>query len=379
MANIFEQIIKLAGDQAGNDAKAIREATEKELRATINRKIKFTNPKEGKEMEKFSFARAIKGMVTGNWTGAEFEKTALTEGTNTNGGYLVPPEYSTQLIEMLYAKTVVRQAGATVIPMNSNVLYIPRQNGATTTSWVGEGTTITDVPQTFDQISLIAKKLVAMSIMSNELLYDSNPQVEAIIMNDLATMMAIAQDQAFIFGTGAANQPKGIVNQTGIGTVSAATGGNGQAPSYDNIMDALKTIQVSSKGNFRPNGILMHPAAYFKLMKTKDTAGRYLATGVNSGNAEKILVGDFGGIPIYTTTSIPTGLTKGTATNCSYMVVGQFDQALIGERKGIELFASNTAGTFFAQDVTGIRATLRCDFTLRHPEAFCQITDIDVS
>lgn len=365
--NFIEEVKKQAQTMAKEDAKEI-------LKGIVNRKIKFGGGETVDNKPKFSFLKAIKGIVYGDWTDAELERKALTEGTGSAGGYLVPPEYSTQLIEMIYAQTVVRKAGATVIPMNSNTLYIPKQTGSATANWIGENTAITDSNPTFEQIQLTAKKLAAMVVFSNELLQDSNPQVEAIVMNDLAKAIALAEDLAFLQGTGTNNEPKGIINQTSINTILAGT--DGADLTYDMIIDAIKSIQTASLGNFKPNAIIMHPAVYYKLAKTKDSTGRYLIEPIYNASAATDFPGTLMGMPVLTTTAIPTNLTTGDATNTTYVILGQFDQAIIGERGGVELLASNTAGNFFANDVMGIRATVRLDFALRHPEAFCVINGV---
>ncbi|ORX22482.1 hypothetical protein BVF91_11620 [Thermoanaerobacterium sp. PSU-2] len=365
--NIFEEIKKQAQTMAEEDAKEI-------LKGIVNRKIKFPEGGADPVDKKFSFLKAIKGVIFNDWRDADFEKKALTEGTGSAGGYLVPPEYSTQLIQMVYAKTVVRKAGATVIPMNSNILYIPKQNGTANATWIGENTAISDTNPTFTQVQLTAKKLAALAIFSNELLQDSNPQVESVVMNDLANVLAVAQDNAFLQGTGTNNQPKGIINQSGINTISA--GANGADLTYDMIIDAIAAIQKASLGNFKPNAIIMHPSIYYKAMKQKDSMGRYLIEPIQNASAATDFPGTIMGIPVLTTTTIPTNLTTGTANNTSYVILGQFDEAIIGERGGVELLASNTAGNFFTNDVMGIRATVRLDFALRYPEAFCVINGV---
>lgn len=365
--SFIEEVKKQAQTIAEEDAKEI-------LKSIVNRKIKFGGVETVDNNPKFSFLKAIKGIVFNDWKDADLEKKALTEGTGSAGGYLVPPEYSTQLIQMVYAKTVVRKAGTTVIPMNSNILYIPKQNGTANAAWLGENTTISDSNPTFTQVQLTAKKLAAMAIFSNELLQDSNPQVESVVMNDLANVLAVAQDNAFLQGTGTNNQPKGIINQTGINTITA--GANGADLTYDMIIDAIAAIQKASLGNFKPNAIIMHPSIYYKAMKQKDSMGRYLIEPIQNASAATDFPGTIMGIPVLTTTTIPTDLTTGTSTTTSYVILGQFDEAIIGERGGVELLASNTAGSFFTNDAMGIRATVRLDFTLRHPEAFCVINGV---
>src|SRR5574341_121121 len=86
------------------------------------------------------FVDAIKALRQGRFDVVRFQLSgkALSEGTDSAGGYLVPVEHSNKLIEILSAKTAVRAAGATVIPMISDTLQIPSQTGGATAYWVAD-------------------------------------------------------------------------------------------------------------------------------------------------------------------------------------------------------------------------------------------------
>ena len=122
--------------------------------------------KEDKEFDKsFSIARYIRGSLGMGWDDAGFEKEqyteihkALAEQRGSTGGFLVPEQYAQTLIPLLRAKSVVRAAGATVYPMNSDTLNLPKQSGASGTAWGAENALFTeDTNPTFEQKTLVLK------------------------------------------------------------------------------------------------------------------------------------------------------------------------------------------------------------------------------
>jgi HK97 family phage major capsid protein len=74
------------------------------------------------------------------------------------------------------------------------------------------------------------------------------------------------------------------------------------------------------------------------------------------------------GVPYAETTQIPVTLTQGTSTDCSDVFVGQWDEALVLERGGIEIATSDQI--LFQNYQTAIRAIVRRDFVVRHGIAF---------
>ncbi|MFQ5863162.1 MAG: phage major capsid protein [Candidatus Brocadiales bacterium] len=333
----------------------------------VTRKLEF--PSHGVEdggARGFSFGRLFKAMSTKDWTGARYEKKALGEGTGSAGGYLVPEEHMREVKDRITAQSAVRKAGATVYPMGTDTLNIPKVSGGATAYWVGENTQITSSDQTFAQVQLVAKVLAAMVKVSNQLLQDASGSAEAAIRRDVARVLALAEDLAFLEGDGASNNPVGIINTSNVNEVTL--GANGGTPSFDTIYDALYQIELN---NGFASAWIMHPRTKNTLSKIKDSNGQYIYNVSPSVKEPDSLVG----IPVHLTTQIPINLTVGTSTDCSYIVCGQFDEAIIGERLGME-FAVDQSGTAFEYYQSWIRAISRLDFALRTPEVFCKVTGV---
>ena len=70
----------------------------------------------------------------------------------------------------------------------------------------------TDSDQSFDSFTIVPKRISGSTVVSRQLVYQSSPDIEAFIANDIATAIAVAVDNAAINGTGTAPQPLGILH-----------------------------------------------------------------------------------------------------------------------------------------------------------------------
>jgi HK97 family phage major capsid protein len=303
---------------------------------------------------------------------AERYMKALAEGTDTAGGYLVPPEYATDLIELLQARAVVRRAGASVIPMGSDTLYLPKLTGGATAYWLGENSQITASDQTFGQVALAAKKLAALTKISNDLIRDANPAVEPIVRDNLVRTLRLEEDIQYLRGDGSSNNPTGIRNLTSEGvTVTELGTGNGATPDFDDLADAVYRLDAADAPQ-AGRGWIVHPRTVNTLRKIKDSNNQYLwADPAAPGDPPTVW-----GYPVYTTTQIPINLTVGTSTDCSEIYLGAWGEALIGQNMALELRASDEAGNAFEYDQTFIRAIMRVAFAVRHGESFEVLTGV---
>lgn len=146
----------------------------------------------------------------------------LTVGTDTAGGHLVDTDLRPQnFIELLRNKMIVQQLGARVISGLSGNVAFPRQTGAGTAYWVTEGNAPTESQQAVDQVAMTPKTVAAYTDYSRQLMLQSSIDVESFVINDLSSVLAIEMDRAALYGSGAAGQPTGIANTSGINAPTA--------------------------------------------------------------------------------------------------------------------------------------------------------------
>lgn len=360
----------------------------KRLRALEQRSIRREHlglPGLELEKEKFSFVRCLpyikQGVPLDRWSGAEFEadifrQTAKvrTMGTTDDsaGGYLVPAQAMPEFIEMLRARAVVLKLGARLIPnlIGAPVTFV-KQTGGATAYWVGEGEAPTPSDIATGLLKMVPKKVMALTYINNELIRRANPGAEILVRQDFAQQLSLAIDYAAIRGSGSENQPLGIVNTTGINTVTLGTG-NGAVPDFtDPFVDMEGELEDNNalQGSL---GFLFSPKIRRVLKKQRnpyfsgDTGGEYPFLPLTDK-----LIAEIIGYSFETSTQLPVNLVTGESSNCTEILFGNWAELLMGQWAGFEIMASNVAGTAFATDQTWVRIIAEVDFALRHPESFC--------
>ncbi len=268
-----------------------------------------------------------------------------------------------QFIDRLRASLVIRRLGATILSGLTGNVAIPRLKGSATSAWVAENSALTASDQQADQVSLSPKHAGGLTEFSRNMLLQSSPDVEQPVRADLAAILAQALDQAAIAGTGASNQPRGILNTSGIGAVALGT--NGAALAYDNVVDLMGAVQ-NANAETASMAFLTNPKVRRAAQKLKTTTNEPLGEDVI-----------FQSTPRAFTTNVPANLTKGTASGiCSAMVYGDFSQLLIGLWSEIDILVNPYDSTAYARGGVLVRAMTTCDIAVRHPESFAAIHDI---
>jgi HK97 family phage major capsid protein/HK97 family phage prohead protease len=323
---------------------------------------------------------------------AGYEIKAYSEGTNTAGGFLVPPQYLQEgIAEFRIAQAKVRQLCTVIRGINSNSVLIPRETGISSVGWTAENAAKPATDATYGQISVGIYTLAGISKVSRQLLEDSSPAVDALVRRGLGKALGQAEDIAAINGTGT-GQPTGILNTAGILTGAVGT------KLWSSIAGAISSVQSNYFAN--PTAILAHPRDVNTLRTTTDTAGRpiflpnyFQGAGPAVGGAAAFLGGPDDrsqsaqfpmsiapdgyvfGLPVYSDANIPTNL--GGGTNETRMIIGDFTESYFFERVGMNMDVSSEAGTSFEQNQIWFRAEERVGFTAaRQPSAIYVMTGL---
>ena len=282
-----------------------------------------------------------------------------------------------ELIELIRAKSVLDQAGATEISLPPNgKIDFPRHTSGLTGYWVGENAAITASEMGTDTLSRTAKKLAGLVKLPNELIRYATPSIEAFVRNDLATTLALKADQTMLDGNASSTAPGGIITTSGINAVAATTvgtNGNTFGPADPGRMAAsvLEDNFDTSSAAF-----LMRPELFVGLYNSRaaavssaDGEGSFLFE-TNRGQIENGLPPRLFGHPVYVSTQVNNVRAKGSADDLTYVLFGVFSEWLIA-RAGVLEFATSTQGdTPFANDQTWVRAIMSMDAGARHVKAF---------
>lgn len=196
----------------------------------------------------------------------------LEKGTNANGGYTVPEELATYVIDQMKAFGGMRQAAKVISTESGIKMKFPTSNGtAEVGEIVSEGAQISNLNPTFSIDTLEVFKYSSKSIaISWELLQDTGVDIVKFITDRLATRIARIQNQHFTVGAGT-TEPKGIVTAAAANTANVVTSAAKDKVSYEDLVNLQHAIDPAYRSNV---AFMMSDATLAKIRLLKDTVGR---------------------------------------------------------------------------------------------------------
>lgn len=345
--------------------------------------------------KQFSFAKALWALKSGDWKDAPLEQEVLWQTAKTagithgdsiktlgtalgpNGGYLVPEQLMTGMIEMLQATPLMNQLGVTWLNgLNASPIMMNKKTGTSTAYMIGESKEPTASDTTYGQVSMDPKTMAILSKASNNLISMANESIEGMVRGDMVEQGALKTDQQCLAGTGGQYQLLGLENVGGnLNTVSCA-GAMTMAKLFEFIagieQDNAATPGGSFKWAFNPR--TMNIVRQFANAVSGDY---FFIPEVWNWQKASIL-----GFPYYMSTTIPNDVTVAGAGNCTSVYFGNWKDMVIGTWKNFEMAikpldqASDAAGNNAALlNQTWWIMYYRLDMMVRHDQSFSVCTD----
>ena len=346
-----------------------------------------------KEQRDYSFMKAVRGLVNGSGLqGLEREvseeiakrsgreargfyapdsfwggRRDLTVGTDSAGGFLRPTDHlGDQFVDALRSRLVMNELGARFMTGLRGDVAIPKLATGVSAGFVAENGATSEVNAVFSQITMSPKSLGAFTDVSRLLMIQSDPSVEQIVRDDLLNAIAQKVEDVAIEG-GGSNEPSGIIDTAGIGSVAIGT--NGGAIAWDDIVNLVKEVEVD---NAAING---NTLAYLTNPKVKSL----MASTSKVASTDSVMLLDapwnqLYGYNLAVTNNVPSDLTKGTLTTASAMIFGDFSQLMMGFFSTPDILIDPyTAGSSGA---VRIRVMQELDIAVRHAQSFAACLDI---
>ena len=295
-------------------------------------------------------------------------KKQLNAGTPSAGGFTVPLAFSGEYIDALTAKTLIDKLNIRKVPLIHGNLSIPRMDATSAVSWVGEIATGGKTQPTFGEVNMRAKKLKAITAISNTLLRESGVNLEGWIAEDLMRKTRIALDDAMLNGTGTQYMPLGLANNANI----QKTGSTGTSLALTTPNDMVALLEQANV-NLENVHWLLNPIGESWLRN------KAFASGPFAWSDEMARTGKLRGFDFHSSSTV-----KYDATGTPYadFWLGDFAEMMFGVAHDITIEISregsfNDGGTVvnaFDQDLTLIRLITECDFACRQPKAFVKGT-----
>lgn len=299
----------------------------------------------------------LRAMVLGPKTDAE--RRALSEGTDSAGGYTVPDILSSRMIDRMRARSVVSQAGAMTVPLSSDQNYIAKVLTDPVPQWRAENAEIASSDATFGRVSMAPKSLAVLCRISRELLEDSL-NIGTVLPDIIAKAMASELDRVCLFGSGSGSEPQGLINMSSLPEVpldAALTAHTNGA--YGSLIEARGLLLAANSAE--PTAFIMNP-------REDETF-----TALRNGNGDPVRAPDkIARIPQLVSTVVPK--TGGVGTNESSILTGDFTRMMVGIRNSlrIEVLKERFADLGQYAFVAHLRATV----AVEQIDAFAAITGI---
>lgn len=281
----------------------------------------------------------------------------LQESVDASGGYLVPDEWDSRLIDGLAEENIMRRLGTTITTSGEHKITITANKPAA--SWVAEGAALTFGTATFGQKTLDAHKLHVAVKVTNELLTDNAFNLENYLIEQFTQAISNAEEDAFLNGapdatSGAITKPTGLF-VTAADATNSPISTTGNSVSGDDIISLVYSLKRPYR---RKAAFILNDATLAAIRKIKDQNQAYMWQPSYTQNEPDRLFG----FPLYTSAYAPTA-TAGEPL----IAFGDFSYYNIADR-GVrsikelrELFAGN--------DQTGFVMLERVDGVLVLPEA----------
>lgn len=309
----------------------------------------------GLEMEaSAAMARQLGRQPRGIFVPTDVLRRDMTAASATLGGRLVGTDHMAgSFIDFLYRESMfLGTLGATRMPGLRGNVSIPKQTGTGTAYWLANETTaITESDVAVGQVTMTPKNCAALTEISKQLLLQSAPSVETVVLNDLARAVALAVDSAVLNGTGLSGQPTGILAAAGIGSFGATS------CDWAKLLAAQQDLADANALNGRcvyltnvANAALLMARARFASTDTPLWSG-------------SLLEGQVGGLRAVASSIVPAGR----------LVLLDPAQVVIGEWGALELEVNPFFG--FTTGSIAIRAWYSVDVALRHAGAVTVATD----
>ena len=268
----------------------------------------------------------------------------LQEGVDSDGGYLVPEEYDSRLIDVLEEENIMRSLATTITTSGQHKINIAATKPAA--AWIEEGSALSFGDATFDQIYLDAYKLHVAIKVTEELLYDNAFNLENYIITQFGKALGNAEEDAFLNGDGK-GKPIGIFDSKGggnvLGTLTAAI-------KSDDMLDLVYGLKRPYR---KSSSFIMNDSTLALLRKLKDNNGAYIwQPSYKEGEPDRVL-----GYAVNTSPYAPTNAIA--FGDYSYYNIGDRGSRSFAELR--ELFAGNGMVGFVAKE--------RVDGKLILPEA----------
>lgn len=235
---------------------------------------------------------------------------ALTVGTE--GTDVVFTEYGGKIIPYLNPEPVADKLGVTFLQgLNGNVQW-PRTSNRLSLGFETETSDVDETTPTFDNISITPKRFGGYVDFTMQMQKQSVFNVDAYIRRELTIAHEYLIDDQLFNGTGASNQTTGILNFSGVNTLSLGSAGGDMT--YAALLSMIRDAEIANARSGR-RGYVTNARGKFALALTPKQA-----SGVEGNFIFNVKDGTLLAEPFQMSNIVPSNLTEGAGSSLSAII-----------------------------------------------------------
>jgi HK97 family phage major capsid protein len=308
---------------------------------------------------------AVKGVGIPQMLIAQRDNSITMATQPEDGGVLVQKEVR-PVLDFLRAKSVLRELGVQFLTGLVGNIGMPEMSAGAVSTWKGEVETLDKSNQKFVEREFSPNRLGTFAIRSKQFLAQTAPSIEQMLRNDLQNSVVQKLEQTAINGLGTGSIPQGILQNSNVNQV--ALGANGGAFTRGTMIALMAAVMNNNIPLTNP-GFLMNVNTMAALMNTKLDAGSGLFL-MNS-------IDNLGGYKAAVTTNVPGDITKGSGTNLSAAIFGNWNDLLIGQWGGLDI----TTDPYTLATEGQVRIIIQSfyDIMVQRAKAFAVVKDVNTA
>lgn len=299
--------------------------------------------------------------------------TAHSESDATTGGhFLVPAEFNRDLIELRENRGVVRRLFGRE-PMTSDILHTPKRASGLTAYFVAENGAGTESNMTWSDVTLVAKDVMVLARMSNQLSADAVVSIGDKLAGEIAYAFADKEDECGFNGDGTSTYGgiRGVrqlltsIDDAGTDSAGLVTQGTSNTWSAIVLGDFNSVVGKLPQYGNTPNTVwVMHSTFYYSVaQKLEMASGGVPMSEIANGDRRPRPM--FMGFPVEFSQVFPSA----TATATVVAALGDFQVgAMFGDRQQTTIAFSEHASiggeNVFERNQIAIRGTERMDINV---------------
>jgi HK97 family phage major capsid protein len=273
----------------------------------------------------------------------------MTLSTSNGAGILAPEQVQALVVQPLLAEAITTQVSSIVQTASSSTRF-PIVQTDPTTAWTAESAEISVSDAVIAELDVVPSKLAGLTVVSNELVNDSDPSALSVVGAGLVRDLQSRMDAAF-FGTTTANGPSGL--ESIAATTVWPSGGTAD------LDWAVTAISQAQQVGAELTAFVAHPTTIEAILKARVGTGynaTLLAADPSSPTNRSVY-----GVPLYASRAVRQGRVWGIDRSRVFVVLRNDAQVVVD------------SSAYFSSDRTAVRCVLRAGFGFVHAASVIKI------